>query len=215
MALETIAHLIAHVLLLVRSSLGEMKQRGGVLYTLPFIQHSKTKSTQVRAQLPEAEQECRVVPSNITAMQRTGVPRRTPSLTPPRVVPSAPTCLLTASARVRQADSPTKDKLKAMVRGEEIVIRPWQVNYILYLLLTDVLTLKYVFFMITSSLTLFYSYYCSCVHLLNIMQRVPTMRYVAQARAREGARLPAVASRARERYLIPACASATRHPAPL
>jgi len=34
--------------------------------------------------------------------------------------------------------------------------------------------------MITATLTLFYSYYFSCVHLLNIMQRVPTMLYVAQ-----------------------------------
>jgi len=60
------------------------------------------------------------------------------------------------------------------------VIRPLEFNYVLYLLFSDPQTLKYAFFMVTASLTVFYSYYFSCVHLLNIMSRVPTMRYVAQ-----------------------------------
>jgi len=54
------------------------------------------------------------------------------------------------------------------------------VHRILYLLFTDVESLRYVFFMVTASLTLFYSYYFSCVHLLNVAQRVPTMLYVGQ-----------------------------------
>jgi len=124
MTLETIAHFIAHVVLLVRSSLADMHARGGVPYVLPFISHTKTKSTQV--------------------------------------------------------NSPVKVKFKAMLRGEEIVIRPLEFNYVLYLLFSDPQTLKYAFFMVTASLTVFYSYYFSCVHLLNIMSRVPTMRYVAQ-----------------------------------
>lgn len=34
--------------------------------------------------------------------------------------------------------------------------------------------------MTTATITVTYSYFYSCVHLLNIMTRVPTMRYVAQ-----------------------------------
>lgn len=42
------------------------------------------------------------------------------------------------------------------------------------------MTLKYIFFLTTSALTLFYSYYFSCLHLLNVAERIPTMRYVGQ-----------------------------------
>ena len=34
--------------------------------------------------------------------------------------------------------------------------------------------------MVTASLTLFYKSYFSCLHLLNVAQRVPTMLYVGQ-----------------------------------
>jgi hypothetical protein len=39
---------------------------------------------------------------------------------------------------------------------------------------------RYIFLMVTASLTLFYKSYFSCLHLLNVAQRVPTMLYVGQ-----------------------------------
>jgi len=42
------------------------------------------------------------------------------------------------------------------------------------------ITIKYIFLMVTASLTLFYKSYFSCLHLLNVAQRVPTMLYVGQ-----------------------------------
>ena len=57
--------------------------------------------------------------------------------------------------------------------------------------------------LVTASLTLFYSYYFSCVHLLNIMQRVPTMRYVGQVPQRNEPRTDNDAAARRLRHVDP------------
>ena len=84
------------------------------------------------------------------------------------------------AAKATTADSKLRKKVRALLRGEEVLWRVHPATYASISFFADAETLIFIFFLVTAVLSLAHQYEWSCVNLLALARRVPEMRYVVQ-----------------------------------
>ena len=91
-----------------------------------------------------------------------------------------------SATRSTTRDSPVAAKLFAYLRGEDVFIHRGAAFHALFLIFVDLETLKYLLFFSTALLSVAHTPAWSCVNLLALVERMPSMLYVVVVLRRNG-----------------------------